>query len=146
MGRFRNTISTPARRSVDKQHLMCVAPRQAIGGVNIQALDAPARGGVAKLLQTRSHKDGAAVALVHKGIRGFEPKAIGRDALAQGGELAGDRVLAGLSLAGNTGVNGRSSCAHNLLPDLLAISGAAGGRASSSFDRRVRRDVGVRRA
>jgi hypothetical protein len=72
--------------------------------------------------------------------------AVGCDALAQGGDLAGDRILSSLSLAGNTGVNGSSSCDHGLLSNLLAISGVAGVCASSSFGRRARRSVGVGRA
>jgi len=73
--------STP--KLIYQQRLVGIAPSQAIGGMDIQALDPPAGGSVAKPLESGAHEDGAAVAFVNVTIIRLEQKAIGRDPLAQ---------------------------------------------------------------
>jgi hypothetical protein len=76
-------VHTSAPKLIDEQRLVGVTPGQAIRGVDIQAPYLPACGRITKSLESRAHKDGAAVAFVHIAIVRFEQKAIGRDALAQ---------------------------------------------------------------
>ena len=72
-----------APKLVDEQRLVGIASGEAIGGMDIQALNLPAGGRIAKSLKSWAHKDRAAEALVHIAVVRLEQKAIGRDALAQ---------------------------------------------------------------
>lgn len=115
-------LQTEAPKLVDQQRLVGVAPSQTIRGMDIQALDPPAAGGVAKALESRAHEDGAAVAFVNVTMIRLELKAIGCDPLAQRGDLAGDRVLTRLAVAGNPSINGDTPCDHGLPPDPVAVA------------------------
>jgi hypothetical protein len=76
-------VHTGAPQLVDEQRLVCVTPSQAIRGMDIQALNLAAGGRIAKALESRTHEDRAAVAVVHITIVRFDQQAVARDAFAQ---------------------------------------------------------------
>src|SRR5215212_9263193 len=51
---------------VDQQHLIGVAPRQSVGGVDVQAIEVAGRHGITQTLERGPHQGGSAVAVVGK--------------------------------------------------------------------------------
>ena len=86
-----------------------------------------------------TQQGGAAVALVEEGVLGLEPRAVGRDPLAQAGDLAGDGAAVRLLLARHPGVERGLDGTHAYLP------GPVRRRASSAGPWRSRLPVAVRR-
>src|SRR5215208_4644103 len=84
-----------------QEGLMRVAPGQPVGREKIDPVDLPGRHSVAQPFQSRPHQRGSAVALVEVGGVWEHCDPIGSDPLAQGGDLADDGLVTGLSLAGN---------------------------------------------
>ena len=91
-------LDAGAAELLHQQHLVGIAAGQPVGGVDVERSMRPGRHGVAQPLQRRAQQAGAAVALVDVGVVGLELPAIGGDALAQRGDLAGDGVVARLLL------------------------------------------------
>jgi len=80
-----------------QQHLMGIAAGEAVRRLHINARQLSCRSGIPQALQSRAKQDGSAVALVDIDVRGLNLMAVSGDALAQGGDLAGDGVIARLT-------------------------------------------------
>ena len=88
-----------AAELLDQEHLVGIAPGQAIGGMDVEAIDDTGRHRVAQPLQGRTKEAGAAVAFIDEDVLGLEPHAVGRDPLAQARDLAGDSAAVRLLVA-----------------------------------------------
>jgi hypothetical protein len=95
-----------ALQLVDEQGLVSVLARQAIGGMDVEALDRAGGGRVAQAFESGANERGPAVALVDEGQVVHERQAVGGDLFAQGGQLARNGVGAGLLLGGDPRVDG----------------------------------------
>src|SRR3954471_15462825 len=91
---------------------MSVPSGQTIRSQHVEAFDLPGSDCIAQALQGGAHQRGAALPLVHVAVVGRDPAPIGRDALAQSGDLAVDRMLARLGLAGYARVEGHQTFSH----------------------------------
>src|SRR5215212_2337539 len=91
---------------VDQQHLISVAPRQSVGGVNVQAIEVAGRHGIAQTLEGGPHQGGSAVALVDKATIGRQAETVLREAGLQCRDLAVDGVAGRLLLGRDAGVDG----------------------------------------
>jgi len=72
----------------------------------VQTVNTPSRRGIAQALQGGAHQGCATVAIIKKLHRRWDDQPIHRDALAQGGDLAGNGVRFGLLLRGDPGIEG----------------------------------------
>lgn len=86
------------REFVHQQHLIRVAPREAIGRMHVQLLKAADVGRVAQAFQRRPQERRAAHALIQKTKFFGQFKTIVRDALPKRRHLTGDRLLLRLLL------------------------------------------------
>src|SRR3954467_9233219 len=102
---------------VHQQHLISVAPRQSVRGVDVQAIKVAGRHGIAQTLEGGPHQGGSAVALVGKATLGRQGEAVLREAGLQRRDLAIDGVAGRLLLGRDAGVDGDAhGChAHSLL-------------------------------
>ena len=102
---------------VNQQHLISVAPRQSVRGVDVQAIKVAGRHGITQTLERGPHQGGSAVALVGKATLGRQADTVLREAGLQGRDLAIDGVAGGLLLGRDAGVDGDAhGChAHSLL-------------------------------
>jgi hypothetical protein len=82
---------------LNQEHLMGIAAGEAVRRMHINASQLPCCGGITQALQSRAKQDGSAVALVDIDVHGLNLMAVSGDALAQGGDLAGDGVIARLT-------------------------------------------------
>jgi len=80
-----------------QQHLMGIAAGEAVRRLHINARQLSCRSGIPQALQSRAKQDGSALALVDIDVRALKLMAVSGDALAQGGDLAGDGVIARLT-------------------------------------------------
>ena len=71
---------------------------EAVRRMHIKARQLSRSSGITQALQSRAKQDGSAIALVDIDVIGLDLMAVGRDAVAQGSELAGDGVIARLAL------------------------------------------------
>ncbi len=97
-----------AAKLVDQQHLIGVLARQAIGRVDIEALDRPQGNRIAQPLQRRPHQCGPTVAVVDEGAFSWHGASVRRAALLQRARLAGDGLRRGLSVRGHARIERRS--------------------------------------
>src|SRR5262245_65912125 len=86
--------------------------------MDIQTVKAPSRRGIAQALQGRADQGRATVAIVKKLQRRWDDQPICRDALTQGGDLAGNGVRFGLLLRGDASIQSSLDRVHHkiLLP------------------------------
>src|SRR3954447_22032050 len=77
---------------VHQQHLISVAPRQSVRGVNVQAIEVAGRHGITQTLERGLHQGGSAVALVGKATLGYQGETVLREAGLQCRDLAVDGV------------------------------------------------------
>jgi hypothetical protein len=95
-----------APQLVYEQHLIGVAPRQAIRRVDIDPVQPAGRRKVAQLLEGRSRQSGATVAVIDEALHRREDQSVRRNARLQGRDLAGTGILAALLLGGDPGIDG----------------------------------------
>src|SRR5215218_1922882 len=95
-----------------QQGLMRMTPSEPVGCEDVDAVDVPGGHCIAQTLQSRPHQRGSAVALVEVGGVWEHCDPIGSDPLAQGGDLADDGLVTGLSLAGNPCVERSPTFSH----------------------------------
>ena len=102
---------------VNQQHLISVAPRQSVRGVDVQAIKVAGRHGITQTLEGGPHQGGSAVALVGKATLGRQAETVLREAGLQRRDLAVDGVAGRLLLGRDAGVDGDAhGChAHSLL-------------------------------
>ncbi len=105
-------IDAYALQLVYEQHLVGVLARQPIRRVHVEAIHPSRCRHIAQLLEGRAHEGRPAVALINERKLVGELGPIGGDALAQGGELTGDRAGAHLVFARHPGVGGCLYFAH----------------------------------
>src|SRR5215204_6831866 len=134
---------------VDQQHLIGVAPRQSVGGVDVQAIEVAGRNGIAQTLERGPHQGGSAVAVVDKATIGRQAETVLREAGLQRRDLAVDGVAGRLLLGRDAGVDGDAQgChAHSLLVR-SAVSGVVsrGEPHGSGCARSRRSTIGSRRS
>ena len=131
---------------LDQEHLVGVAPGQAIRGMDVDAVDGAGRHGVAQPLQGGTQQGGAAVALVEEGVLRLEPRAVGRDPLSQAGDLAGDGAAVCLLLARHPGVERGPGTTHAYLPGPAPSGPLRWGAWNSRLCAGSRRLLGARHA
>src|SRR5215212_10024394 len=102
---------------VDQQHLISVAPRQSVRGVDVQAIKVAGRYGIAQTLERGPHQGGSAVALVGKATLGRQGENVLSEAGLQCRDLAVDGAAGRLLLGRDAGVDGDAHGyhAHSLL-------------------------------
>ena len=142
-----NDLGTGPTELIDQQRLMGVAASKPIRGVDVDAVDLATGNGIPQPFQRRAKQDRAGVAFIQVAVIRLELEAIGGDALLQRRDLAGDRIVARLSLTRHARVERTSRLSHGSLPDpaiaIITLDDCMWRR----FSRwRVRRIVGTRRA
>jgi hypothetical protein len=100
-------LDSAAVKLVDQEDLIGVPPGKSVGGEDVEPVQGAGGRLVAQPLQRRADERAATVALVDEGRLGVRAQAVPRDAVSQGGDLAGDRVILGLLLGGEAGVDRR---------------------------------------
>ncbi len=105
-------LDAGALELVEQQDLVAEAPRQPIGGMDVEALEIARGRRVAQALQGGPNQAGAAVAVVDEAAGRGQRLAVLGDARLQGGNLAGDGAVLGLLFRGDTGVNGNPQRRH----------------------------------
>ena len=105
----KNDVDVALGKLVEQDGLMHIIARQAVRRMDVEALDAADVDGVAPAFQSRSKQSRSAGAFVEESSFVFEAKAIGGDALFQGGDLTWDRRVVGLTLRTDPGIQGDSS-------------------------------------
>jgi hypothetical protein len=94
---------------VDQKNLIRVAPGQTVRRMHVQSRERAGGGLVAQAVQRRTNQGAAAVAIVHEGQLGIERATLFADAHTKGLQLALDRPIAGLPLAGHAGIDRHTS-------------------------------------
>ena len=84
-----------------QQRLVRVAPGEPVRRQHINLVNLAGGHGVAQLLQRWPHQGGTALALVDEGVIRIHHGSVGGDAIPQSGDLAGDRTVTRLGLAGD---------------------------------------------
>jgi hypothetical protein len=99
-------LHASAVQFVHEQHLVGVAPREAVRRVDIDPVQPASRSKVAQLLERRACQGGAAIAVIDETLSRRKDQPIRRDPRLQGCDLAGNGVLASLLLGGDPGIDG----------------------------------------
>ena len=89
----------------EDQDLICIFAREPIRVVDVEAVEGPGGGLVAEPLQPRAEQQGPADAVVDEPQLRVAAQPVVADAPVDRLELAGDRVLLGLPLGGDPGVD-----------------------------------------
>src|SRR5215212_5540794 len=105
-------LNAGAPELLHQQGLVRMTPGEPVGCEYVDAVDVPGGHCIAQTLQSRPHQRGSAVALVDVGGVWEHCDPIGSDPLAQGGDLADDGLVTGLSLAGNPRVERSPTFSH----------------------------------
>ena len=90
---------------LEDQNLICIFARKSIRVVDVEAVEGPGGGLVAEPLQPRPEQDGPADAVVDEPQLRVADQPVIADAPVERLELAGDRVLLGLPLGGDPGID-----------------------------------------
>jgi hypothetical protein len=143
-----NNLRARAVKLIDQQHLMGVTAGEPVRSMDVNALDMAASNRIPQPLQRRAKQDRTTVAFIDVVVIRFELKAVGSDPLPQRGDLAGDRIIARLTLARHACIERTLCPGHALPPSLAAIANSPlAGRVSPRVGRRlVRCTIGTRRA
>jgi hypothetical protein len=99
-------LDTGALEFIDEYGLVGEIPAQAIRGVDIEAVQAASGRQVAQPLQGRPQQGGPAAAVVEETPLRRHDAAVGLGPLQQGGHLAGDAALQGLTATRHPGLQG----------------------------------------
>jgi hypothetical protein len=131
---------------LQQQHLVGIPARQAVGRMDIEAIQAARRGQIAQLLEPGPHQRRPAVALIHEVQLRREGQAVGGDPRLQGSDLARDGLGRRLLLGRDAGVDRGLEGVHAVFPSrggATLVAGCPGGRRRR---RVVRRGVGTSRS
>jgi hypothetical protein len=115
-------LNAGASELLHQQSLVRMTPGEPVWSEQVDAVDIPGGHCVAQPLQGWPHQGGSAVPLVDKGMIRVHHGRISHDPLAQGGDLAVDRMITRLGLAGDPRVEGGPALSH-AQPSLLWPAG-----------------------
>lgn len=102
-----DALDAGAAQLVDEQHLVGVTARQAVGRMDVDAVEGAGSREVAQPFQRRADKSGAAVAVVGEAMPGQKGQAVRRDPRLQRRHLAGNGAVT-LLLGRHAGIDGNT--------------------------------------